>query len=376
MTITAEQRGETVAEATAQAGPTAEQFAERMVQSMLGWAELNAAYLGDRLGWYRSLAEHGASTAAELAARTATSPRYAREWLEQQAVTGILAADEGADAAARRYTLPAGAAEALTDESSLAYVGPFGRMTAAVGVQLPALLDAYRTGGGVSWQQLGVDAREAQSDLNRPWFARLPAVFAEVARVHDVLDRPGARIADVGMGGGWSSISLALGYPGLQVEGFDVDAASVELARANAQAAGVADRVRFHLADGDSLARHAPFDAVFAFECVHDMSQPIDVLHAMRRAVKDDGIVIVMDEAVAERFGGPGSEIDPVMYAFSLFVCLPDGMSDQPSAGTGTVMRPDTLRDYAQAAGFDDLAVLPIEGFSFFRFYDLLFDVG
>ena len=47
-------------------------------------------------------------------------------------------------------------------------------------------------------------------------------------------------------------------------------------------------------------------------------------------------------------------------------------MSHQPSAATGTVMRPDTLRDYAQAAGFEDLTILPIEDFGFWRFYELL----
>lgn len=351
--------------------PTAEEFAERIVQSMLGWAETLAFHVGDRLGWYRSLARHGASTAEELAARTSTSPRYAREWLEQQTLTGVLIGDGARDADERRYTLPAGAAEALTDERSLAYTGPLARMAAGAGVQLPALLEAYRTGGGVSWKQFGTDVRQSQADMNRPWFEQLPATFGRIERTHSVLSRPGARVADVGMGAGWSSIALAAGYPGLQVDGFDVDEPSVELARANAEEAGVSDRVRFHVADGASLQNRGPFDAVFAFECVHDMSRPIDVLHGMRNAVADDGIVIVMDEAVGEHFGAPG-EFDPIMYAYSLFICLPDGMSHQPSAGTGTVMRPDTLRDYARAAGFDDVAVLPIEGFGFWRFYDLL----
>ena len=356
-------------------GATADEFAERLVQSLLGWAEINAAYVGDRLGWYRDLAAHGPATAGELAARTATSPRYAREWLEQQASTGVLTADDEMDAERRRYTLPAGHAEALLDEDSLAFAGPLARMCAAAGIQIPALLEAYRTGGGVSWQQLGADAREAQAAMNRPWFARLPEVFAGVERLDAVLRRPGARVADVGMGGGWSSIALAQGYAKLQVDGFDVDGPSVELAQRNAQEAGVADRVRFHLADGDSLERHGPFDAIFAFECVHDMPHPVDVLRAMRGAVKDDGIVVVMDEAVGERFGGPGAEFDPLMYAYSLFVCLPDGMSggstERPSAATGTVMRPDVLRGYAREAGFDDVTVLPIDDFAFFRFYEL-----
>ena len=351
---------------------TADDYAARVLQSVLGAAETMAIYLGDRLGWYRSLATEGSATAAELAIRTGTNARYAREWLEQQAVTGLLVADESADASTRRFEITDAAAEALTDERSLAYSAPLSRMFAAVGGQLPALLEAYRTGGGVSWQQLGEDAREGQADMNRPWFEKLPSVFAEIDHLHRALSEPNARIADVGSGAGWSSISLAKAYPNLRVDGFDVDAPSVEQARANALASGVSDRVHFHRAGGDVLEQHGPFDAAFAFECIHDMSQPIDVLRAMRRSVKDDGPVIIMDEAVGERFGVPGAEIDAVMYSFSLFVCLPDGMSDQPSAATGTVMRPDTLRDYAQAAGFEDLTILPTEDFGFWRFYELL----
>lgn len=351
--------------------PSADEFAERVVASMLGWAETLAFHVGDRLGWYRSLAEHGASTAEELAARTSTATRYAREWLEHQAVTGILLTDEAPE---RRYTLPPGAAEVLTDERSLAYSAPLGRMAAGAGAQIDALLDAYRSGGGVSWKQFGTDVREAQADINRPWFEQLPATFARVGHVDAVLSRPGARVADVGTGAGWSAIALAQGHPTLEVDGFDVDEPSIALARANAEAAGVADRVRFHLADGASLERHRPFDAVFAFECIHDMPRPVDVLHAMRNAVTDDGLVIVMDEAVGEHFGSADSELEPLMYAYSMFICLPDGMSHQPSVGTGTVMRPGVLRDYACAAGFDDISVLPIEGFGFFRFYELLFD--
>ncbi|QAY72313.1 class I SAM-dependent methyltransferase [Agromyces protaetiae] len=361
------------------AGPTADEFAERALGALAGWAESMAMHLGVRLGWYAELAAHGPSTADELANRTHTSARYAREWLEQQAVTGVLSVAEPAEgagtrdvgAAGRRFAIAPGVAEALTDERSLAYIGPLPRMLAAVGVQMPALVEAYRTGGGVSWDELGDDARHAQADANRPWYDRLPEVFAGVERLDRVLSRPSSRVADVGMGAGWSSIALASAYPDLRVDGFDVDAPSVGLARANAEAAGVSDRVRFHLAGGDSIERLGPFDAAFAFECLHDMPRPVEVLRAMRGAVRDDGPVVVMDEAVGDGFAVPGADLDALMYAFSLFVCLPDSMSHPGSVATGTVMRPDTLREYAREAGFDGLDVLPIEGFGFWRFYEL-----
>ena len=352
-------------------GPTADEFAARLFASALGFADILAVHIGDRLGWYRSLAAAGPATATELAHRTASSPRYAREWLEQQAVTGVLQAEEGHDGAQRRFRLPAGAAEVLTDERSLTYLTPLARMLGAVGPALPDLLTAYRTGGGVSWADFGADAREAQADMNRPWFEELPRAFAGVDPIHAALTRQGARIADVGTGAGWSSIALARAYPELRVDGFDVDDPSIELARANARDAGLSDRVRFHNANGSGLSAFGPFDAAFAFECIHDMPQPVEVLAAMRAAVRDDGPVIVMDEAVAEDFSAPGDDLERIMYAYSLLICLPDSLSHSPSVGTGTVMRPDTLRGYAREAGFADVDVLPIEDFAFFRFYSL-----
>jgi ubiquinone/menaquinone biosynthesis C-methylase UbiE len=267
-------------------------------------------------------------------------------------------------------------AEVLTDEHSLLYSAPMPRMIAAVGRQLPALLQAYREGGGVGWAELGDDARESQAALNRPWFeSRLAPALAGCPEVHDVLAAPGARVADVGCGGGWSTIALALSYPEARVVGFDVDAPSIAMAERAAAAAGLGDRVTFRLAEGETLADTEPFDAAFLFECLHDMPRPVEVLSALQRNVRPTGVVVVMDEAVAEELTAPADEVDQIMYGYSLFVCLPDGLSSTPSVGTGTVMRPKVLSDYAERAGFSRVEVLPIEDFALFRFYRLHPDV-
>jgi len=358
-------------------------FAERLFTATLGAVDVLSVYVGDRLGWYRALAAAGPLTSGALAEATRTHERYAREWLEQQAAAGILAAEDagaapalGADpqdvARERRYALPAAHAEVLTDTASLAYTAPLARFVGAIGPQLPHLLDAYRDGGGVSWDQLGDDAREAQADVNRPWFEReLGPALGRLPDVDAVLSRPGARVVDVGCGFGWSTLAVARAYPGAVVHGVDVDRPSVEAARAAAQEAGLADRVAFHHADAAELALADPFDAAFAFECVHDMPRPVAVLDAVRRAMRPDGVVVVMDEAVGDEFTAPADDVDRIMYGYSLFVCLPDGLSTQPSVGTGTVMRPATLRRYALEAGFSDVEVLPVDDFSFFRFYRL-----
>jgi hypothetical protein len=79
-----------------------------------------------------------------------------------------------------------------------------------------------------------------------------------------------------------------------------------------------------------------------------------------------------MDEAVRDSFEAPGDDTEKLMYGFSTLICLPDGMAHEGSVGTGTVMRIGTLRDYARAAGFADIDVLPIDDFGFWRFYRLV----
>lgn len=372
MTTTAA-TGPTQAAARAPSEVSAEAFAERLFHSVLGTCEMLSVYVGERLGWYAALRDHGALTAHELASRTATDPRYCREWLELQATYGLLGLVP-AGTGESRFALPSGAAEVLLDEHSLSYLGALPRMFAAAARQLDPLLEAYRHGGGVSWQALGPDARESQGALNRPWFEqRLAAALGSVAEVEAVLSRPGARIVDVGCGVGWSTLALAEAYPESRVVGLDVDAPSVETARASVAAAGLTDRVEVHLTGGEELAElvGGGLDAVFCFECLHDMARPVEVLQQIRRAVGEDGLVVVMDEAVADSLEAPGQEVDRFMYGCSLFVCLPDGLSSRPSEGTGTVLRPDVLARYAARAGYREVSVLPIDDFGFFGFYRL-----
>jgi len=49
------------------------------------------------------------------------------------------------------------------------------------------------------------------------------------------------------------------------------------------------------------------------------------------------------------------------MYGWSILHCLPVGKADTPSAETGTVLRPSTLRRYAEQAGSQRVEVLEIE---------------
>ncbi|BDV32135.1 class I SAM-dependent methyltransferase [Microbacterium terricola] len=349
------------------AGEQVAAFADDIFSRFLGGMESLSIYVGDRLGLYRALVDAPATVAA-LAERTGLDERYAREWLEQQAVAGILTVDS--TAGDPRFVLPAAHAEVLADPGSLAFSAPLARMLVAAATRMPELLSAYRAGGGVGWAAYGADARDAQGDINRPWFeSALAGALASVPAVHQVLSRPGARIADVGCGHGWSTIALARAYPDATVAGFDVDEPSIAAARTHAAEAGVGS-ASFQLRRGEQLDADGAgrYDAAFVFEALHDLPDPVAVLTALHRAVRPDGVVVIMDEAVADAFAPDGDDVERVMYTYSLLICLPDSLSTEGSVGTGTVMRTETLERYAREAGFTGVTVLPIEGFAAFRF--------
>lgn len=349
-------------------------FIERLLQSASGAFTIFSIYIGDQLGFYRALADGGPLTSAKLAARTGTHERYAREWAEQQTVAGILEVeDERADAGRRRFLLPPGHAEPILDRDSLNYVAPLARLIAGCVRPLPALLEAYRTGGGVPYADYGPDLREGQAAINRPAFLHQLAQewLPSMPDIHVRLQAdPPARVADIGCGYGWSGIGMAKGYPKVNVDGFDLDEPSVERAQENARQAGVEDRARFYVRDAGDPALAGRYDLVTAFECVHDMANPVGALRTMRQLAGERGTVLVVDERVGDTFTARGNDVEWMMYGWSILHCLPVGLVEPPAAGTGTVMRADTLRRYATEAGFRSVEVLPIESF-FLRFYRL-----
>jgi 2-polyprenyl-3-methyl-5-hydroxy-6-metoxy-1,4-benzoquinol methylase len=345
----------------------------RVFDATAGAMDLIAMYLGDRLGYYSILASDGPVTPGQLASRTGTHERYAQEWLEQQTVTGILEVENSSDdARSRLYRLPEAWCEVLADRDSLEYMAPLAQAFMGALAPIHKIVQAYRTGGGVSFADYGADLREGQARMNRVPFLQLLGQewIQAIPGIKEALSAPDAHVADIGCGAGWSSIGVALAFPTVEVDGFDSDAASIELARTNALEYGVSDRVRFSIADVSEFRPPSGYDLVMALECVHDMGDPVGALRTMRTVVKPGGAVLIMDERVGDRFTPQGEGLEFLMYGFSIVHCLPAGMHDG-NACTGTVMRTPTLRRYADQAGFRDVVVLPIEH-PMFRFYQLI----
>jgi 2-polyprenyl-3-methyl-5-hydroxy-6-metoxy-1,4-benzoquinol methylase len=349
-------------------------FVGRLFEATLGAFDLLGVYLGDRLGLYKALAERGPSTSSELAEAAGIHERYAREWLDQQAMGEILGVENpDAETDERRYHLLEGHDEALLDEMSLNFVAPMAQALVACTRPIDALLEAFRTGDGVPYADYGADLHEGQARFTRPMFENLLGAewLPAVPAVHErLLADPPARVADVACGLGRSTLSIARAYPKVQVDGIDLDAASIARAQELLPESGVEDRVAFHHADAADPGFSERYDLVTIFEALHDMSYPVAVLRTLRGLLAEGGSVIVGDERTAERFSLEAGPIERLYYGFSVLHCLPVGMVGDDPAGTGTVMRESTVQRYAEEAGFTGFEVLPIQN-DFWRFYRL-----
>jgi ubiquinone/menaquinone biosynthesis C-methylase UbiE len=356
---------------TAGADDRTQALADRLLRDEGAALELYTVYLGERLGLYRALVERGPTTSTELAEGTGTAERYVREWLEHHAASGLIDVDDTtADPRVRRYSLPAEHIPVLADPDDLRYAAHKGVEIARAGRRLPDLVEAFKTGGApppLPWEP------EGRPEFNRPLFVNLlgqqwlPAIPDVDRRLRAT---PPAQVADVACGTGWAAIAMAEAYPHLAVHGFDLDQDAVAAAREHAADTGLADRVRFSVADAADLPQTPIYDLVTIFEALHDMARPVEALRAARQMLAAGGTLLVVDELVEDEFTAPASDIERYNYGWSVLSCLPDAMGDPQTAATGAVMRPSTLRRYAAEAGFREMRVLSIQA-DFWRFYRL-----
>lgn len=312
-------------------------------------ATLNAALvvLGDELGYYRCLAQSGASTPAELAERTATGEAYAREWLNAQAAGGYVTYDP----AVERYTLPAEHAVALTNESSPAFLPGLFQLALRTVHDAHDVIDRARDGGGPGWHQHHTDVHVGCERFFRPAYLNhlvaesLPALDGVVPKLV-----AGTSVADVGCGHGASTILMAQAFPASEFVGLDYHEASIATARQRAAEAGVGERIRFEVASAHQLAG-GDFGLVTMFGCLHDRGDPVGVARQVCRALADDGTWLVVEPMSGDRVEDNLNPAGRAFYGFSTLLCTPASLSQDVGLASGTQAGPARIRDVATSGG-------------------------
>lgn len=312
-------------------------------------AALNCALvvMGDRLGYYRSLAEHGPSTPAELAEHTETDARYAREWLNAQAAGSFVEYNPSTG----RYHLPPEQAVALTDETSPAFVGGLFQIAHGTATDAAQIISAAGGGYGVGWGEHNSDVHVGCERFFRPTYAA-HLVNDWIPALDGVVDKlaSGARVADVGCGHGASTILMAQAFPASTFVGTDGHAESIAVARERG-AASAAGSLSFSAAPADAFDG-GPYDLVTMFDCLHDMGDPIGAARHVREVIADDGTWMVVEPAAGDRVEDNLNPIGRAYYGFSTLLCTPSSLAQPVGMALGTQAGPARIREVVTAAGF------------------------
>jgi len=327
---------------------------EEKLMALLGKivGDLGAAYsvplvrLGEQLGLYAALRDHGPLTSPELAERTGCAERYVREWLANQAAGGYIEHDS---AAASFALTPEQTAVFADPEGPLYMLGAFDNAVSGIENQ-PKVRAAFGTGEGVAWGDQASCMFCAVAKFFRPGYRAnliqnwLPALDGVVDRL-----KQGGRIADIGCGHGHSTLMMAEAFPNAEVTGYDFHGPSIAEANAHAVSHGLVN-LRFEVATAKDFPGEA-YDLVTYFDCLHDMGDPVGAVAHARRNLKAGGALMIVEPMAADTLAENLNPVGRLYYAASTMICLPTSLAQEEGAGLGAQAGEAKLREVIQAGG-------------------------
>ena len=322
------------------------QFMEGMVGHLGGAITVACVLLGHETGLYDALAGAGPITADSLATTAGTNPRLTREWLDQQASSGIVGYDAGNDT----YELSNEAALALANRDSPVWLAGGMKGFRAMYIDLERVSDAMRGDGGVPWGDHHECLFEGTAEFFRPAYIHhlvqewLPALSGGTGRLDE-----GIAVADVGCGGGVSTTRMAASFPASRFVGFDYHAPSVDAA---AQLAGERGLTNTEFKAAGAKEFSGSFDLVCFFDCLHDMGDPVGIATHARDQLNDGGSVLVVEPFALDSRAENHEALGTLLYGASTFICTPCSLSQEVGRGMGAQSGESGMRAVFEEAGY------------------------
>ncbi|MGW7429040.1 class I SAM-dependent methyltransferase [Streptomyces sp. NPDC054861] len=304
--------------------------------------------LGDRLGLYRCLAEHGPLTAGQLAGKTGTHERYIEEWLHAQLSAGYVELHPSA----ATYTLPADHVEVLADPKAVTFAAGFFTALKALYATEDLLVEAYRTGDGVGWAEHDAALDTGMGSFFQPTYEH-KLVPDWLPALHGVTDKlaAGGTVADVGCGVGHTTLLIAQAFPRATVHGFDYSEEAVSLARQLAEEAGLSDRVVFEVASADDYPGTG-YDLVTFFNALHDMGDPVAAARHVHASLDAEGTWMLVESNVSPADIDTRTPAARMFMALSAVMCLPVAVAQRGPHALGNHSGEKAFRAIAEEAGF------------------------
>ncbi|MBM3104067.1 class I SAM-dependent methyltransferase [Pseudomonas sp. V1] len=331
-----------------------EQFSARIMEDYGNTLRGAMLYIGDQLGLFKTLADGEWVTLEELAQKSGYNARYLREWLGSMATGNYVTYDPQT----RRYRMPPEFAPVLADEDSPYFAGGIIQLSVPFVSMAPKVIEAFRNGGGCAEEAFPLETWEGMERMTMPWYKHylVQHWIPSLEGVEDKL-RAGGSVLDFGCGSGLAAITMAKAYPEAQVYGCDFHPPSIERARANALAAGVADRVHFEISDSNALIGKK-FDFVTTFVVIHDATDPQQMIKDLRNSTADDGTFLMVELNLSDELHENMNLFGRVMYPQSTLYCMTCSLS-HGGEGLGAFMGEHRARKMAEQAGFSRFRKVP-----------------
>jgi SAM-dependent methyltransferase len=287
-------------------------------------------------------------TAAEVAQRAGSDPRMTEAWLRVMVLAGFAEHADGV------FTPAPGLDEFAGDGSPETQAGAFAAMMARDARLMPRLAEALRHGGGVPHDVYEPEGSLAQDVLNAESVEHelVPKVLGVVPGLAERLTA-GADVLDLGCGSGRAVVVMARAFPASRFTGYDLSSEAIGRAREKAAAAGVA--ARFEERDATDVARGS-FDAVMAFDTVHDIGAPMDTLVAAREGLREGGLFIMVEADASGDFETDRHGDQAWQFFTSFASCVPRNLATG-GPGLGSMWGRAGWLPMLAEAGFADVAV-------------------
>ena len=152
-----------------------------------------------------------------------------------------------------RFELSAESALVLANENNPFFLaGGFCALPQQMAV-LNLLPESFKSGKGLTYDQLGPEVNRGVERLLAPWF-RTQLVPNALPKLDGVVSKlqAGAKVADVGCGSGVALIEMAKAYPRSNFHGYEIAKIAFTRATENAKEAGMKN-INFHNAAIDPL---------------------------------------------------------------------------------------------------------------------------
>lgn len=336
---------------------SSEAFAEGVLDMLNKAALALMTSIGHQVGLFDAMADLPPSTSSQIAKAAGLNERYVREWLGAMTTGRVVEYDQKD----QTYSLPPKHAAWLTRAAGIDNLALQTQYVPLLAQVEPQIIESFRNGGGVPYSAYPRFQRIMAEESGGVHDAAL--IDTILPLVHGLPERlrAGIEAADIGCGQGHAVNLMAQAFPRSRFVGYDMSEEGIDAGRSEARSSGLANAT-FEVRDVSALNESDRFDLITAFDAIHDQAQPARVLAGIARALRPDGVFLMVDiKASSKVHENMDHLLAPFLYTISCMHCMTVSLALE-GTGLGTMWGEQKAREMLAEAGLSQVDITQVDG--------------